>query len=409
MMTRSSASQSGPGTGRARSIGWHSAAILAAIFLALAAWMPARAADAPVVSVTTARPAEIVIQVPVTGTLVAREEVMVNPRIAGRIITALHADIGDHVEKGALLAELDSDSLEVQLEQAKAEKIRAEAAVKQARSQIAVSQANLDNATTSYERNIKLRESGTISQSVLDQSETAYRKARASLSAAQDGLAVAQAQVRQAEARLRLARLNLSYTLITAPTDGTIAQRNARLGAIAVAGVKPMFSIIAHDEIEVEVEVLETEVNLVHPGDPVSLRITGIGEMKGKIRLIPPSVDPSTRLARLRISLPHGPALRTGLFARGSIEARRYTALTVPVSALTTEGGRDTVLVVGKDNRLIRREVRAGAVWNGRREILSGLKEGEQVLLRASPFFQEGDSVEPVPEGERKMAGGSGQ
>ncbi|RME16624.1 MAG: efflux RND transporter periplasmic adaptor subunit [Alphaproteobacteria bacterium] len=385
----------GAGVARARAL----ALAVLALALPLVAAAPAPAAEAPRVRVTEARPAEIAINIPVTGTLVAREEVMVNPRVAGRIIMALHADVGDAVDEGALLAELDRDSLEVQLAQAEAELARAKAAVKQAASQVELAQANFDNAATNYERNRKLRESGTISQASVDQSETAYQTARASLSAAQDGLAVANAQVRQAEAQLRMARLNLGYTRITAPVDGIIAARNARLGAVAVAGAQPMFSIIAHGEVEAEVEVLETEVAQVSLGDRVTLNIAGIGETEGKVRLVPPSVDARTRLAKLRIALPGVDGLRTGSFARGLIEARRYTALTVPVSAILSDGDGDFVLLLGKDDILERRDVKAGAVWAGRREIVSGLDEGDRVVLRAGPFFQSGDKVIPVLEG----------
>ncbi len=380
-------------------------AAAAVAVIASAGGATARDAAAPVVTVTEARPAEMVVQIPITGTLVAREEVMVNPRIAGRIIMALHADTGDRVETGALLAELDRDSLEMQLEQAKAEKARAEAAVEQAQSQVALSQASLDEARKTWQRNLKLREHGTVPQSALDQSETAYLTAQASLAAARSGLAVARAQVRQAEVQLRLAELNLSYTRLTAPVGGTIAQRNARIGAVAVAGAQPMFSIIANDEIEVEAEVLETEVNLVQEGDEVRLAIAGVGQVTGSVRLIPPTVDPRTRLARLRIALPSVPGLKTGAFARGHIEAQRFSALAVPVSAILSEGGADYVLVVDDNNTLVRREVRAGVVWNGRRQILSGLAEGELVLLRAGPFFQAGDRVQPVLDQALAQAG----
>ena len=386
------------------------AGILVILALVLAPLGPARPASdaAPVVTVTQARPAEIVIEVPVTGSLVAREEVMVNPRIGGRIITALHADVGDRVARGDLLAELDRELLEVQLAQAEAEKARAEAAVKQARSQIQQAQATRDNARITLERNRKLRENGTISQAVLDRSETAYRSAEAALRAAENGLAVAQAQLRLAEARLRMARINLGYTRITAPVAGTIARRNARLGAVAMAGPQPMFSIIARNEIVAEVEVLETDINTIHPGDPVRLEIAGVGVVEGRVRLIPPTVDRRTRLARVRISLPPRPGLKTGAFARGRIRAARFTALTVPVSAVLSEGGEDYVLVVGTDDVLERRSVRLGAVWRGRRQIIAGLKEGERVLLRAGPFFQEGDRVRPVLEAAMPHPGKSG-
>lgn len=377
-------------------VGRAAVGILLAFLSGLAPLASAAADAAPTVTLAEARPTAFVTQVPVTGTLTAREEVMVNPRIAGRIITALDADIGDHVEQGAPLAELDSATLEVQLEQAEAEQARAEASVRQAQSQVALSQANLDNAATDRERNRQLRASGTISQAILDKSETAWRTAKASLSAAKDGLAVARAQVQQAEAQVKLARLTLSYTHITAPVAGIVAQRNARLGAVAVAGAQPMFSIIAKSEIELAADVLETDVNALHPGDPVRVSVAGIGAVSGKVRLIPPSVDPRTRLASVRISLAPTPGLKSGTFARGTIEAARFTALSVPVSAILSDGGRDHVLLVDADNIVRMRDVETGAVWQGQREIVRGLAAGDRVLKKAGPFFQDGDKVTPA-------------
>ena len=202
------------------------------------------AQEIPKVTVAEAERVEFIGQVAITGTLVAREEVMVNPRVGGQQIVSIQVDIGDQVQAGDVLAELDRETLEIQVAQARAEKDRAAASVLQADAQIQLAQASADSAQTNYERDATLRESGTITQTQFDQSNTALKTAEASLASAQQGLAVARVQVDQAEIQLKLAELNLSYTRIVAPAAGVISARNASIGAVANAGAEPMFRII---------------------------------------------------------------------------------------------------------------------------------------------------------------------
>ncbi len=351
---------------------------------------------APNVTVITPRRQVFVARIPVSGTLVARQEVFVNTRINGQVIENLLADIGDHVEKGQLLAVLDKRQFEVQLAQANADLPRARAAVQQARDQISLAQATLKQAQTSYDRNLRLRQSGTISQAVFDQSSTALEQARAGLASARAGLAIAQAQLKAAETRIRSARLNLSFTEIRAPVSGIISARSARMGAVAVAGAQPMFRIIRDGEIEVEADVIESDIGALKPGDRAELNISGLGKRVGAVRRISPRIDPRTRLGKVRISLESSESLRIGLFANGWITTGRHQALGVPTSAVLSDSRGDFVMLV-KDGRAIKRRVTAGLFWQGRREITAGLEGNEQVMLRAGAFFRQDDRVTPVP------------
>ncbi len=373
---------------------------------------PAGAADAlPRVTVTRAAVARLIGRVPVTGSLVAREEVAVNPRIAGRTIVAVHADIGDRVEKGALLVELDSEALQVQLSQARAQLQQALAGLQQARAQVALSEAQLDQARTSFERDRRLRASGAIPEAQFDRSRTALETARAQLQAARDGVAAAEARVEAARVGVKLAELNLSWTRITAPAGGIIASRNTDLGAVAAAGPRPLFRIIRDGEIEAEVEVIETDIARLSVGDRAELRVAGLGRLTGTVRRIPPRVDPRTRLGKVRIALQPGPALRTGLFATGWITTDEIDAPAVPVSAVLSDAGGDFVLVVDDKGEVHKRRVTTGLVWKGLREIRAGLEPGTRVMLRAGAFFREGDRVVPVeavPPAAQAMLGGTG-
>lgn len=351
-------------------------------------------------TVEAARMAEMLAQVPVSGTLVARQEVQVYPQVSGYEIEQIVVEAGDTVKAGDVLARLSDATLSAQLAQADAELQRAEAALKQARSQIASGEATLNQATAALDRAQRLQQSGNVSQASLDQAIAAEASARAAAASSADAVAVTQAQVAQAEAARGLAQLDLDRTAIKAPVGGVVSARTARLGAIASSGGDPLFTLIADGEIEVAGEVIETALDQLNAGDPAEMRVAGVGAVPGSVRLVPASVDPVTRLGIVRVQLQSSPALRVGLFASGWITTEQRMALTVPATAVissnTGEAGAEIVQVV-RDNRVETRPVTAGLLWNGRREIRAGLNEGELVLARAAAFFRNGDPVDPVP------------
>lgn len=372
---------------------------MAALTLVLALASPVLAADeapqGPAVTVDSARMAPIERRVPLSGSLIARQEVVIHPKVAGYAVTALQADVGDQVAAGQVLATLQTDTLAALLAQADAEHERAEAGVKQADSQIASAEASLTEAALTLERTRRLRASGNASQAVLDQAVATEASARANAASARDGLSVARAALAQADAARVIARLNLDYAQITAPVAGTVAQRSARLGELSGSAAEPMFTLIAQGEIELAAEIIETAVPGLVAASPVTLEVSGIGAVAGRIRLLPAEVDPVTRLATLRIALEPDPRLRVGLFASGWVTLDRRQALSVPMTAvLATEDG-DQVQVV-RDGIIETRPVNAGLIWQGQREIVSGLQEGETVLTRAGAFFRTGDHVRPV-------------
>lgn len=356
---------------------------------------------------TTARPAaatvenavigEVMAQVSVSGTLVARQEVQIYPQVQGFEITELLVEPGDTVEQGQLLARLSDATLKAQLAQAEAEYQRSEAGLSQARSQIASAAASENQAASALERVQRLQRSGNASQAALDQAVSAEASARAGAASAADGVAVAQAQVAQAAAARDIARLNVSHTEIKAPVAGVVSNRTAELGAIAGSGAQPLFTLIGNGQIEVAGEVIETALEQLNVGDQALMRVAGVGEVKGEVRLVPASVDPVTRLGIVRVSLEANPSLRTGLFASGWITTERRDAVTVPSSAiLASDNPVGEVVQVVQGNRIETRPVKAGLLWQGRREIIEGVAVGETVIARAAAFFRDGDPVDPV-------------
>lgn len=372
---------------------------------------PPVAEQAPVVSVEPARVTAMERRVALSGSLVARQEVAVYPQVAGHAVTELLADVGDRVRAGQMLARLHDGTLSGQLAQAQAEHERAQAGVKQAENQISSTIAALNEAVTALQRMRQLRQSGNISQAALDQAITSEAAAQAAAASAQDGLSVARAALAQADAARMIARLNLDFSRIASPVDGIVAARNVNLGELSGSASLPMFTVIADGEIELAAEVIETALPDLRPDGRVMLQLAGIGQVEGRIRLLPAMVDPATRLGILRVSLPEDPRLRPGLFASGWVVLNQWQGVTVPISAVLSGEEGDHVQVVSDDGIVETRPVTAGPIWQDRREVLEGLAEGERVMVRAGAFFRSGDRVrvkaaEVTEEGE---AGGGGQ
>ncbi|MFB2530544.1 efflux RND transporter periplasmic adaptor subunit [Paracoccus sp. p3-h83] len=357
----------------------------------------AQAQDAPAPAATVARVAlaEVQDQVPVSGTLVALNEVLIYPQVQGFEVTELLAQPGDRVDAGQVLARLSADTLRVQQAQAEAEYQRAEAGVAQASNQIAAADASLKQAVAALDRARQLSRSGTASRAVLDQAEAAEANARANAASAGDGLAVARAALAQADAARQIAALNLTRTEITAPVAGIITARDAQIGAVAAAAGQPLFRLIGGGELELRAEVIETALQGLAAGDPAELRVAGVGAVAGRVRLVPASVDPVTRLGDMRVALDPVQGLRPGLFASGVVVIDKRPALTVPAAAVLERADGAVVQVV-QDGVVHTRPVTPGLLWQDRREIREGLAEGETVLARAGAFFNDGDAVQPV-------------
>lgn len=320
----------------------------------------------PAVTVSVAETSEVQARVPVVGTLTAREEVQVHSQVTGHEITEILVEAGDRVEKGQPLARLSRDTLEAQLAQADAGYQQAEAALKQ--------------AATALKRAQSLRASNNASQAALDDAVAAEANAQAGLA--------------QAEAARRLARLDLDRTEIVAPVTGQIVERNATLGTMS-GGTEPLFTLIADGAIEMSAEVIETALQSLQPGAPAQISVAGLGQVSGEVRLIPASVDPVTRLGKMRIALDDVPGLRRGLFASGWVITAKREAVTIPATAVLSDDDGDRVQVV-KDGVVQSRQVRAGLLWDGRREIIEGVAADEQVITRSGVFFRDGDSVKIV-------------
>lgn len=355
----------------------------------------AKPTAAPAITVSKVTTNDFVETAVVSGSLIPREEILVSPEIEGLRVLQLLADEGDRVKKGDILARLVSEQIDAQIAQNQANLARSVAAIAQAESQIAQAEAQAKEAAAQLERAEPLKKSGYLSGATYDQRESAARTTAAQLVAARDGLTAAKADKAQVEAQGRELQWRRSNTDVTAPQDGVISRRNARMGALASSIGEPMFRIIQRGEIELDAEIVETELKNVKVGQKAVVNVPQIGDFEGKVRLVSPEVDKTTRLGRVKIFLGSNPQLRIGSYARGLIETARSRGLGIPTSAVTFDQGTNFVQLV-VDNKVKKQAVRLGLISGDLVEVKEGLNNSDLVVTRAGTFLRDGDTVRPV-------------
>jgi RND family efflux transporter MFP subunit len=351
---------------------------------------------APTVSVVAATERELVARLVVTGTLAARDEVLVGPEIDGSRVVELLVEEGDRVEKGQVLARLSRDLWDAQLASIDATLARSEVGILVAQSQVDEAEAAAAQADADFERAQALIRRGNTSEATLDERKAAASSARARVATARQSVRLAEAQVAETEAERAEIMVQIGMTEIEAPAAGRISERRARLGALASMSGDPLFRIIEDDEIELQAQVAEVMLAKLAPGQPVEVAPVGRAvPIHGEIRLITPQVDPQTRLGKVKIRLDDSRGLTLGTFARGRIEVARERGVVVPVTAVQFATDRQEVQVV-KDDQVETRVVELGLRTNEAVVIEQGLAVGEKIVAVSGTFLRDGDRVRPV-------------
>jgi RND family efflux transporter MFP subunit len=358
---------------------------------------------AAVVTVARVAPADFNETVLASGSLVAREEILVGPEVEGLRVTEVIADEGSRVRKGDVLARLVAATLDAQVAQNDAAIARSSAAIAQAKASIVQAEARVVESRNALERAKPLRSAGHMTEAVFDQREQAARTTDAQLEAARDGLRVAEAEKAQVEAQRRELMWRRGRVEVTAPADGIVSRRMARVGGYAAGAAEPMFRIVANGEVELDAEVIETRLASVKEGQTARVEVAGLGTVEGKVRLVSPEVDKSTRLGRVRIFLGDNPDLRVGSFARGVIATSSGNGLAVPASAVLYGPDGPTVQVV-RANRVETRRIKTGLASGAMVQVREGVADGDLVVARAGTFLREGDAVRPVIAERTKLS-----
>ncbi len=294
-----------------------------------------------------------------TGTAAAlpNQDVRVSSLVAGRISDLKVAE-GDRVQAGQLLAQIDDRTYRDQLNQS-------EAAEQQAK-------ATLENARLSMTRNEDLFRRGITARKDMEDAQTQEH--------------VAAAAERQAEASLEIARLQVARTQILSPLSGIIVKRSVSVGEqVDGTSAQPIVEVASLSEIEFLANAPAAYLAKMRPGQPVECVTEALPgkKLSGRIVAISPAVDPSTGVGLVRVRVPNpGGLLRLGVFLTAELPIDKHLrALCVPPDAIyRDDSGQPRVFVVNQDSATAV-PVNLGIQTKELVELLSGVKEGDTVIL----------------------------
>lgn len=317
-------------------------------------------------TVTTARPqpSDWPVALSANGGIFAWQEAVIGSELSGLRLAEVNANVGDSVKSGQILARFDAATVAADVEQK-------EAAVEEARSALAEAQSNVL-------RTQPLAASGLVSAQQMTQYLTAERSGKA--------------RVVSAQAVLKSAQVRLHQTAVRAPDDGVISARSATLGSVAPQG-QELFKLIRKNRLEWRAEVPGSDLRRIKPGQPVTLTVSSGATISGTVRMVGPTLDPSTRSGLVYIDLPLSPEVQAGLFARGRFEIGRASALTVQQSAVVMRDGHGYVFRVGPEEKVSQTKVSLGRRVGDRIEVLAGVGADAVLVDQGAGFLADGDVV----------------
>ncbi|MCL6505439.1 MAG: efflux RND transporter periplasmic adaptor subunit [Bryobacteraceae bacterium] len=328
-----------------------------------------------------------------TGALKPKETVDVTPKATGRV-ERIYVNVGDLVRSGALIAELEDDELQQQVN-------RAEAALAVARAARAQREAELSNAKAELERAEQLRHEGLISAQDLEARRTSFQVFQAQVR-------LAQAQGEQAEAELRELKIRLSQTKIYAPINGHIAQRYVDVGAL-VSPATPIVRLVNLGTLITAASVPEREVGKLRVGNQAVVHVDAFGDrsFSGRVARIGPVLDAATRSATIEIEIANPEyLLKAEMFARVELDlGSTRQAVLIPREALVYRGQQPGVYLLD-GNRPVFRPIETGLTQGDHVEVLSNLAPGVTLVGRGASMLTEGDRI-VVPGRERPRGAGN--
>jgi HlyD family secretion protein len=285
---------------------------------------------------------DIVDAVSTTGTLQAVTTVQIGSQVSGNI-SYLGADFNSIVKQGQVIARLDPSLLQAQLEQSRANVVRAQADVAQSEANLARARVALTDAQQKYGRAKQLEAKGLQPQADLDAAKIAVDSAQSSLQSAEAQLNSSKASVSQSQANFNQAQVNLEHTIITSPVDGIVTQRSVDVGQTVASSLQaPTLFIIAVDltKLQVSANIDEADIGRIRPGQRATFRVDAYptDTFEGtvaQVRLQPVVVQNVTTYATI-INAPNADLkLRPGMTATLRVEVSQKTdVLRVPSAAL---------------------------------------------------------------------------
>ena len=301
----------------------------------------------------------------VPGTVVAAQQVQLSSRLSG-YLRHLDLRVGQAVQRGQLLFEVDPASADSQ--------------VRQAQAGLAQAEANFANARSNYERFKKLYAESAIPAKQWDEVQSQYHMAQAQVAAARAGIASAQA--------------NLGYARVTAPFAGIVTEKFQQNGDLVAPG-RPVLSLADPSHLEVQASVGSRLFASLHQGQTVPVLADG-HTIDARVLDLVSVADSQTHTHLVKLTVPAGSPLQAGDYVEVQIPSPSRQGISVPRSALLDRAGIPGVFVVDAKGIAHYRLVRPGSVVGQNVEILAGLAPGERIVVNPSADLVNGDRVVPA-------------
>jgi len=338
------------------------------------------------VEVIKAATADFTEGIDVVGSLSPKFGADVKSEYTG-IVTVVYVNEWVRVKKGTPLAKIDTREMEILLQKAKA-------AVEMSKANLLQAEVAGNRANREYDRLLKLKEVGLVTQQNLDDGLTEKEAAAARIGAAK-------AQLKAAEEDLQYTETRLSKTIIRSPMDGVVSLRGVNVGDLVgeMGSPKVMFRIIDPRILDLTVTVPSGEMASVHVGQPLTFSTDVLPRKTytGKVMFINPVVNESDRSVKVTAEVENvSEQLKGGLYVKGKIiTGKRTGILRVPRTALLSwdVAGKKGDLFVVKGETANRRTVQTGSMIGDFVEVTSGINSGDPVIVRGGFNLKDGDRV----------------
>jgi RND family efflux transporter MFP subunit len=362
------------------------------------------AAEVPV-GVTRAVRMPLERQLTLSSELVPFQEIDVYAKESG-YVKDLNVDYGTRVKQGQLMAVLEIPELQAQLEQDKAAIKNMTEQVTHAEKELNRVEAQAKVAHLQYDRLRTVADSkpGLVAQQEVDDWQGKDLALAAQVEASKAGLQSAQSELAAAQAKLVHDQVLADYARITAPFAGVVTERYANLGTLMQAGTSsstqalPLVKLSRDDLFRLVIPVPESDVPYIHIGDPVNVRIPALNRtFPSKVARFSVDVKADTRTMHTELDvLNPSHLLIEGMYAEATLRLdRKAAALAVPLQAVDRQGDSTTVALVTPANKIEERAVTLGVQNAGYAEVLSGLTDGEQVVVSDRAALKPGELVRP--------------
>jgi RND family efflux transporter MFP subunit len=372
--------------------------------MVLAAESQTQTDSLPVVTLTPVTRSASTDSLVLPGNIQAVTEAPVLARASGYIKKRI-ADIGDRVTSGEVLAEIEAPELDQQIRQAKAAVEQADAAVQQSEASLQQARSNENLAHVTFDRFSKLADKGVISKQDNDTYRLQWAAQQSNVQALEKAVNAANSNASALQANV--ARLNdlLNYLTVRAPFAGVITLRNVDTGVLVTEGSTLLYRIAQTDRLRTYLNLPQSDADSVHVGQKATLIVPDLSGRKfiGTVTRTSNSLDPSTRTLLTEVQVANtGGVLMPGMYTQVDLAVpRKDPPLVIPGDTLVVRSNGPQVAVVAADGTVHFQLVQLGRDFGDRLEVLSGLHEGDQLVVNPGDTVREGAKVKPASGKEK--------